>query len=70
MNIKTENLVIASKGPSTSENKLWNPTNKEHQELAKFDLLTAQFKAMKIEVNEGRRTQEDLEPLKVELSKM
>ena len=42
----------------------------EHQELVKFDLKEAQFKAMEIEVQEGRRTLEDLEPLKIELEKM
>ena len=32
--------------------------------------MAAQFKAMEIEVQEGRRTLEDLEPLKIELDKM
>ena len=57
----------ASSSPSQ---RVWNKSKLEDQELVKFDLLAAQFKAMEIEVQEGRRTLEDLEPLKIELDKM
>ena len=53
-----------------SSQRVWNRSKVEDQELAKFDLITAQFKAMEIEVQEGRRTPEDLEPLKIELDQM
>ena len=55
---------------STPPQRLWNRSKVEDQELVKFDLMAAQFKAMEIEVQEGRRTLEDLEPLKIELDKM
>ena len=32
--------------------------------------MTAQYKAMEIEVQEGRRTMEDLKQLKIKLDKM
>ena len=53
-----------------SSQRVWNRSKVEDQELVKFDLLAAQFKAMEIEVQEGRRTPEDLEPLKIELDQM
>ena len=49
---------------------LWNKSKVEDQELVKFDLKVAQFKAMEIEVKEGRRAMEDLEQLKIELDEM
>ena len=55
---------------SSTSQRVWNRSKIEDQELVKFDLITAQFKAMEIEVQEGRRTPEDLEPLKIELDKM
>ena len=42
----------------------------EDQELVKFDLKVTQFKAMEIEVQEGRRAIEDLEQLRIEIDKM
>ena len=53
-----------------SSQRVWNRSKVEDQELAKFDLITAQFKAMEIEVQEGRRTMEDLKQLKIKLDKM
>ena len=50
--------------------RLWNRSNIEDQELVKFDLIAAQFKAMEIEVQKGGRTMEDLKQLKIELDKM
>ena len=50
--------------------RLWNRSNIEDQELVKFDLIAAQFKAMEIEVQKGGRALEDLEQLKIELDKM
>ena len=42
----------------------------EDQELVKFDLKVTQFKAMEIEVEEGRRAVEDLEQLRIEIDEM
>ena len=42
----------------------------EAQELVKYDLKVTQFKAMEIEVQEGRRAIEDLEQLRIEIDKM
>ena len=42
----------------------------EAQELVKHDLKVTQFKAMEIEVQEGRRAMEDLEQMKIELDEM
>ena len=50
--------------------RLWNRSNIEDQELVKFDLIAAQFKAMEIEVQKGGRTPEDLEQLKMKLDDM
>ena len=55
---------------SSSPQRLWNRSKVEDQELVKFDLMAVQFKAMEIEVQEGRRAIEDLEELKIELDKM
>ena len=77
-----KNLTISSrsnmikaliyKKPDTAfhQQSLWNRSNIEDQELVKFDLKVAQFKAMEIEVEEGRRAMEDLEQLKIELDEM
>ena len=50
--------------------RLWNRSNIEDQELVKFDLIAAQFKAMEIEVQKGGRALEDLEQLKMKLDEM
>ena len=50
--------------------RLWNRSNIEDQELVKFDLIAAQFKAMEVEVQEGGRALEDLEKLKMKLDEM
>ena len=55
---------------SSPHRSQWNRSNVEEQELAKFDLKVAQFKAMEIEVQEGRRAVEDLKQLKIELEEM
>ena len=55
---------------SSPHQSQWNRSNVEDQELAKFDLKVAQFKAMEIEVQEGRRAVEDLKQLKIELEEM
>ena len=52
------------------QQRLWNRSNVEDQELVKFDLMTAQYKAMEFEVQEGGRTMEDLKQLKIKLDKM
>ena len=49
---------------------LWNRSNIEDQELVKFDLKVAQFKAMEIEVQEGRRAIEDLDQLRIEMDEL
>ena len=55
---------------SSPHQSQWNRSNVEDQELVKFDLKVAQFKAMEIEVQEGRRAMEDLEQMKIELNEM
>ena len=62
---KSSKIVMTSTHP-----RLWNRSNIEDQELVKFDLIAAQFKAMEIEVQKGGRTMEDLKQLKIELDKM
>ena len=59
-------------GLQTLNKLLWNRDEVEDQELIKFDLKVAQFKAMEVEVKEGRRAgaMEDLEQLKIELDEM
>ena len=57
-------------GASSPDQTSWNRSNLEHQELVRFDLIAAQFKAMEVEVKEGRRAMEDLEQLKIELDEM
>ena len=57
-------------GLQTLNKLLWNRDEVEDQELIKFDLKVAQFKAMEVEVKEGRRAIEDLEQLKIELDEM
>ena len=59
--------LIYKKPDIAHQQSLWNRSNVEDQELVKFDLKVAQFKAMEIEVEEGRRAMEDLEQLKIEL---
>ena len=55
---------------SSPPQSLWDRNKVEDQELVKFDLKVTQFKAMEIEVQEGRRAQEDLEQLRLEMDKM
>ena len=55
---------------SSPRQSQWNRSNVEDQELAKLDLIVAQFKAMEIEVQEGRRAVEDLKQLKIGLDEM
>ena len=55
---------------SSPHQSQWNRSNVEEQELAKLDLKVEQFKAMEIEVQEGRRAVEDLKQLKIELEEM
>ena len=62
--------LLQKKVCSSSNARLWNEESVQDQELARFDLLTAQFKAMEKEVEEGWRDQKDLEFLKVELEKV
>ena len=57
-------------GASSLDQTSWNRSNIEHQELVKFDLIAAQFKAMEVEVQEGGRALEDLEKLKMKLDEM
>ena len=57
-------------GASSPDQTSWNRSNLEHQELVKFDLMAAQYKAMEIEVQKGGRTPEDLEQLKMKLDDM
>ena len=63
-------LCNRSDNPSSNHPSLWNISNAEDQELAKFDLKVEQFKAMEIEVQEGRRAIEDLEQLRIEIDEM
>ena len=57
-------------GASSPDQTSWNRSNLEHQELVKFDLMAAQYKAMEIEVQKGGRALEDLEKLKMKLDEM
>ena len=63
-------LIYKKPDIASHQQSLWNRSNVEDQELVKFDLKVAQFKAMEIEVEEGRRAMEDLEQLKIELNEM
>ena len=63
-------LIYKKPDIASHQQSLWNRSNVEDQELVKFDLKVAQFKAMEIEVEEGRRAMEDLEQLKIELDEM
>ena len=65
-----KSLKSAASDRSSPHRSQWNRSNVEDQELVKFDLKVAQFKAMEIEVEEGRRAMEDLEQLKIELDEM
>ena len=62
--------LLCKKLSRSPHQSLWNRNEAEHQELVKFDLKEAQFKAMEIEVQEGRRALEDLEQLRIEMDKM
>ena len=65
--IKTLLCEKLSRSPHQSN---WNRNMVEHQELVKFDLKEAQFKAMEIEVQEGRRAIEDLDQLRIEMDEL
>ena len=60
----------SNRNPSSNHQNRWNRNKVEEQELVKFDLKVAQFKAMEIEVVEGRRAIEDLEQLRFEIDNM
>ena len=55
---------------SSPPQSLWDRNKVEDQELVKFDLKVTQFKAMEIEVQEGRRALEDLEQLRIEMDEL
>ena len=67
---KIKALIYKKPDTASHRQSLWNRDKVEDQELVKFDLKVAQFKAMEKEVKEGRRAMEDLEQLKIELDKM
>ena len=62
--------LICKKLSRSPNQSYWNRNKVEDQELAKFDLKVTQFKAMEIEVQEGRRAKEDLEQLIIEMDEM
>ena len=62
--------ISSNRNPSPNHQNRWNRNKVEEQELVKFDLKVAQFKAMEIEVVEGRRAIEDLEQLRIEIDNM
>ena len=63
-------LRIEATDTSSPRQSFWDKSSLEAQEIVKFDLLTAEFNAMEIEVKEGRRATEDLEQLRIELDEM
>ena len=63
-------LRIDAVDTSSARQSFWDQSCLEAQEIVKFDLLTAEFNAMEIEVKEGRRAKEDLEQLRIELDEM
>ena len=65
--IKTLLCEKLSRSPHQSQ---WDRNKVEDQELARLDLNVTQFKAMEIEVKEGRRAIEDLEQLRIEMDEM
>ena len=62
--------LLCKKLSRSPHQSLWNRDKVEHQELVKFDLKEAQFKAMEIEVQEGRRAIEDLDQLRIEMDEL
>ena len=62
--------LLCKKLSRSSHQSNWNPNMVEHKELVKFDLKEAQFKAMEIEVQEGRRAIEDLDQLRIEMDEL
>ena len=62
--------LLCKKLSRSPHQSLWNRNKVEHQELVKFDLKEAQFKAMEIEVQEGRRAIEDLDQLRIEMDEL
>ena len=54
----------------SARKRLWDRKNVKDQELTKFDVMTAQFKALENEVCDGRRDLADLEKLKIALKKV
>ena len=65
-----KSLGLDASDISSARQSIWNRNKVEDQELVKFDLKEAQFKAMEIEVQEGRRAIEDLEQFRIEMDEM
>ena len=63
-------LRIEAADTSSPRQSFWDKSSLEAQEIVKFDLLTAEFNAMEIEVKEGKRAAEDLEQLRIEIDEM
>ena len=68
--MSTRKALLCKKLSRSLHQSHWNRNKVEEQELVKHDLKVTQFKAMEIEVLEGRRAVEDLEQLRLEIDEM